>query len=392
MNETKLWTKDFIITSTINFLLTSVFYLLVVIVAVYAKTEFHATTSQAGLATGIFIIATLIGRLFIGRGINSIGYKRTLLIGTCLFALSSFLYFIQLNIWFFLVVRFLHGLTLGIAGTATGTIVAQVIPNSRKGEGIGYYSMSSTLATAIGPFIGLLLSQHVSFLIVFGLCTLLGIIAFITSFFIQVTEPEEVKKAEKDVKGFKLSNFIEPKAIPISFIMLIAALCYSGVLSFMNFYAQEIGLMEASSFFFFVYSIAILCSRPFSGRLLDVKGPNYVMYPAFILFSIGLIVLSAAHNSFVLLFSGVLIGLGYGNMQSCIQAVAVKVTTIHRMGLATSTFFIFLDAGLGFGPYLLGFIEPYTTYSQLYFSLSFVVLATVILYFFLHGRKVKNFQ
>jgi len=392
MNESKLWTKDFIITSTINFLLTSVFYLLVVIIAVYAKTEFHASTSQAGLATGIFIIATLIGRLFIGRAINSIGYKRTLLIGTFLFALTSLLYFIQLNIWIFLIVRFLHGLTLGIAGTATGTIVAQVIPNSRKGEGIGYYSMSSTLATAIGPFLGLLLSQHVSYLVVFGLCSLLGVIGFITSFFIQVTEPEAVKKAEKEVKGFKLSNFIEPKAIPVSFIMFIAALCYSGVLSFMNFYAQEINLVEASSFFFFVYSIAILLSRPFSGRLLDVKGANYVMYPAFILFAIGLIVLSVASNSFILLLSGVLIGLGYGNMQSCIQGIAVKVTPIHRMGLATSTFFIFLDGGLGFGPYILGFIVPYTTYSHLYFSLTFVVLVTILLYFFLHGRKVKSFQ
>lgn len=389
MNDAKLWTKDFLITSLINFLLTCVFYLLVVIVAVYAKTEFNASASVAGLATGIFIIATLIGRIFVGSKINSIGYKRTLMIGTFLFAASSLLYFIQINIGFFLFVRFLHGATLGFAGTATGTIVAKIIPANRRGEGIGYYSMSSTLATAIGPFLGILLTQHTGYELVFGVCSLLGIISFITSFFIEVSEPEKMIEKES-MKELKLSNYLEPKAIPVSFIMLIAALCYSGVLSFMNLYARELHLLKAASFFFLVYSVAILCSRPFSGRLLDAKGANFVMYPAFLFFAIGMFVLSAAQNSFILLLSGVLIGLGYGNMQSCIQALAVKVTPVHRMGLATSTFFIFLDAGLGFGPYLLGFIVPYTTYGHLYFGLCFVILFNILLYFLLHGRKTKE--
>lgn len=389
MDQTKLWTKDFIITSGINFLLTAVFYLLVVIVGVYAKLEFHASTSAAGLVTGIFIIGTLIGRLFIGRAINSIGCKKTLLIGTLLFAITSLLYFIKINIGFLLFVRFLHGVTLGLAGTATGTIIAQILPPNRKGEGIGYYSLSSTLATAIGPFIGILLTEHVSYEAVFGLCLALGVISFIISFLITVKEVAK-KDGKEEMKGFKLSNFIEPKAVPISFVIFIAALCYSGVLSFINFYAREINLVEAASFFFLVYSIAILFSRPFTGRLLDLKGANYVMYPGFIIFAIGLIVLSMAHNSFILLLAGALIGLGYGNMQSCTQAITVKVTSVHRMGLATSTFFIFLDGGLGFGPYLLGYIVPLTTYSKLYFILALVVLFSIVVYFMLHGRKEKS--
>lgn len=388
MSESKLWTKEFIITSMINFFSTSIFYLLVVIIGVYAKEAYNASTSQAGLATGIFIIGSLIGRLFIGRSIESIGNKRTLFIGTLLFTLSGMLYFVDINIYFFLLVRLIHGVTMGIVGTATGTIVALILPHSRKGEGIGYYSMSSTLATAIGPFIGILLSEHVSYNAVFGLCVLLGLISFITTFIIKV--PELTNKTEKTAKGFKLSDFIEPKAMPISFVMLILALCYSGVLSYINSYAREIDLVEAASFFFLVYSIAILFSRPFTGRLLDVKGANYVMYPAFIIFPIGLIILSMANNSFTLLLAGVLIGLGYGNMQSCTQAIAIKVTPIHRMGLATSTFFIFLDGGLGFGPYLLGLIVPLTTFSTLYFTLAFVVLFSILIYFLLHGRKEKQ--
>ena len=133
------------------------------------------------------------------------------------------------------------------------------------------------------------------------------------------------------------------------------------VLSFINFYAKEIDLVQTASFFFLVYSLAVLVSRPFTGRLMDIKGANYIMYPAFIVFTAGMLLLSFAHNSLTLLLSGVLIGLGFGNMQSCTQAIAVKLTPLHRMGLATSTFFIFLDAGLGFGPYLLGFIIPFTS-------------------------------
>ncbi|TKC16795.1 MFS transporter [Robertmurraya kyonggiensis] len=385
----KLWTKDFIVVSSVNFLLTLVFYLLMVTIAVYAVDEYHASTSQAGLVTGIFIIGTLIGRLFIGRFIDVIGRKKTLVIGLILFILTTALYFVHLGIGFLLFTRFLHGVMLGMASTASGTIVAQIIPNTRKGEGIGYFSMSATLATAIGPFIGLYMSQHTSFEMIFSFCLALGIICLITAFFVYVPKLELKSPTSSVSKGFKISDFIEPKALPIAFITLAVAFCYSSVLSFINFYAMEIDLVEAASFFFIVYAAAVLVSRPFTGRLMDVKGANYVMYPAFILLAAGLLLLSQANSSFTLLVSGVLIGLGFGNMQSCTQAIAVKLTPVHRMGLATSTFFIFLDAGLGFGPYLLGFVIPLTGYNTLYIILGALALLTTILYFFLHGKKEK---
>lgn len=380
----KLWTKDFIIVSSVNFFLTLIFYLLMVTIAVFAVDYYSASTSQAGLVTGIFIIGTLIGRLYIGRAIDNIGRKKTLYIGLVLFTLTTLLYFFNLGIAFLLFTRFIHGIALGVASTATGTIAAQIIPAARKGEGIGYFSMSTTLATAVGPFIGLLMMQKVSFQMIFVFCLAIGIIALITSFFLYVPaiETSGVKK-----QGFQISSFIEPKAVPIAFITLAIAFGYSGVLSFINFYAIEVDLVKAASFFFLIYSAAVLISRPFTGRLMDLKGANYVMYPAFILFAAGMFVLSTANSSFTLLLAGALIGLGFGNMQSCTQAVAVKLTPAHRMGLATSTFFIFLDAGLGFGPYLLGFMIPITGYGKLYGMMAIFVLLSAILYFFLHGKK-----
>ncbi len=390
MDKPKLWSKDFIIVSTVNFFLTLVFYLLVVIIGVYAVDHFNASTSQAGLITGIFIIGALIGRVFVGSQIEKIGRKKTLYIGVSLYVITTAMYFIQIDTNFLLVNRLLHGIMLGIASTATGTIVAQIIPKTRKGEGIGYFSMSSTLATAIGPFIGILMSQHTSYEMIFALCLIFAIISLVTAFFLYVPKLEIIPSAEKESNRFSVSNFIEVKAIPIAIITLVTAFCYSSVLSYISFYAIEIDQVATASFFFLVYSLAVLFSRPFTGRLMDIKGANYVMYPAFILFTIGLFLLYIANNGILLLAAGALIGLGFGNMQSCTQAIAVKMTPPHRMGLATSTFFIFLDAGLGFGPYILGSMIPFMTYGTLYGILSGVVLLSTILYFFLYGKREKQ--
>ncbi|MFJ7994527.1 MFS transporter [Peribacillus frigoritolerans] len=388
-SRTRLWTKDFVIVSSINFFITLIFYLLMVTLAIYAVNELDASTSEAGLISGIFIIGTLIGRLFIGRFIDSIGRKKTLFIGLIFFTLTTLLYFVDLGIGFLLVNRLIHGMAMGMASTATGTIVAQIIPPTRKGEGIGYYSMSATLATAIGPFIGLFMAQHTSFQVIFSFCLALGVISLITAFFLYVPALKVTAKVTES-KGFKLSNFIEPKALPISIITLLLAFCYSSVLSFISFYAIEIDLVNTASFFFVVYAVAVLLSRPFSGPLMDRKGSNFIMYPAFIIFGVGLLLLSMTTNSFTLLAAGFLIGLGFGNMQSSSQAIAVKLTPPHRMGMATSTFFIMLDAGLGFGPYILGFIIPVTGYSTLYVILGVLVILTSVLYYFLHGKKERT--
>ncbi|MBY7144895.1 MFS transporter [Virgibacillus sp. NKC19-3] len=387
--KSKLWTKDFTIVSVANFFLYLVFYLLLVTMSVYAVEQFRVSESQAGLVTGIFVIGTLIGRLVIGRLITTIGNKKMLYFGLIFFILMSLFYFVDAGITFFLITRLLHGIALGAASTATGTIVAEVIPEHRKGEGIGYYSMSITLATAIGPFIGLYMSSHMDYQVIFIFCLALAIISFIISLFAKipvVKNPIKTASAPRK-KKIKLSDFMEPKALPIGLVLIILSVGYASVLSFINFYAIEINQVQAASLFFIVYAVAILISRPFTGRLLDLKGANWVMYPAFILFGAGLLLLSTAQSSISLLVAGVLMGLGYGNMQSTTQAIAVKMAAPHRVGLATSTYYIAMDAGIGFGPYVLGIIIPSTGYSNLYLIMGIMVLATTMLYYFLHGKK-----
>lgn len=388
--QSKLWTKDFTLMSIANFFIYLIFYLLLVTMAVYAVDEFGASESQAGLVTGIFIIGTLIGRLFLGRMITTIGNKKMLFVGMVAFIATSCLYFVEGGISFLLLTRFLHGVALGMVSTATGTIVAEIIPASRKGEGIGYYSMSITLATAVGPFFGLFLSQHASFTTIFAFCLALGVISYIISLFVKIPVVKKPAGKKTDKERLSLSSFIEPKALPIALVVLFVSLAYSSVLSFINFYAIDIDLVEAASVFFVVYAVAILVSRPFTGRLMDAKGAKAVMMPAFVLFAAGLFLLSAAGNTMILLLSGVLIGLGFGNMQSVTQAIAVKAVPPERVGLATSTYYISLDAGLGFGPYVLGFLIPLTGYRSLYTIMGILVAATLVLYYFQERKQSRT--
>lgn len=174
MPKEKLWTKDFISISVVNFVIMLSMYLLIVTMASYAADTYDATSSMAGLASSIFIIGVLFARLYGGKEIARIGSKKMLLGGILFFVLISALYLIPSNIYFLLVIRFLHGIGIGFASTATGTIVAQVVPASRKGEGISYFSLSVILSTAIGPLIGLAMINEFGYMSMFIFSLVVG--------------------------------------------------------------------------------------------------------------------------------------------------------------------------------------------------------------------------
>lgn len=366
-------------------------YLLLVTIAPFAVEQYGASTSMAGLVSGIFIIGTLIARIFSGSLIGKVGGKRMLFIGLLVSTIATAFYFGSANMPLLLANRLFHGIGLGIASTATGTMIAQAIPASRRGEGIGYFSMSTVMATAIGPFFGIFMSQHYPFHMLFVLCLSLSVVTLIMFFFVNETVKQPASNKQEVVrKRIGLSNFIERKALPISIITLFVALAYSGVLSFISFYAKEINLVETASFFFLVYAIVVLLSRPFSGKLLDVKGAKFVVIPSLVLFALGMIVLSQTHSGIMLLMAGAILGLGYGNFQSIAQAIALKGISVERLGIATSTFYIFLDSGLGFGPYFLGVVVPRLGYRGMYEVLTVVILLSLVAFILLFRKGKEN--
>ncbi len=394
MSKPRLWTKDFIIVSLLNFSLVLVFYLLVVVIGQYVTGDLGASVSEAGLVVGVFIVGAMLGRLLIGQNMDVVGRRRSLLAGLALAAISSALYFVEAGINWLIALRLLHGISLGIASTASSTVVAHLIPASRRGEGIGYFSMSNSLATAIGPFIGIWLALHSSFDVILLFCCALSVASCGVALLLRVPEEDyngAISQPRPRRLSFSPSRFLEPRVVPLCGIILLVAVFYSGVLSFVNAYATERELVQAASFFFMAYSLSVLASRPFTGRLLDARGAHVIMYPAFVLMGAGLLLLGRADSGTMLLLSGCLIGIGFGNMQSCIQAMAIQAVDSNSMALATSTFFIFVDAGLGFGPSLLGLLIPHLGFANMYTLLGALTLLTILPYLLLHLRGIATF-
>lgn len=392
MAKSKLWTKDFIIISVTSFLVMLTFYLLMTTLALYSVEKFQASETAAGFAASIFVIGSLLLRLVAGKYIDVIGRKKLLYSSLILFLVSCLLYFAVDNFTVLLIVRFIHGAAFGIATTVMATAVMRIIPPERRGEGTGYFSLGTPLATAIGPFIGIFITQHADFNLVFVVCSAFSFISLIVTLFVKVIEVPLSKEQKQQIKGFRLQDFFEKSALPISAVIFLVGIAYASILTYMNSYAIEINLTSAASFFFIIYAIFLLASRPFTGKLLDTKGDNIVIYPSLILYALGLVCLSLSYNSALMLIASALIALGFGNMISCSQAVVVNKAANHRIGLATSTFYIALDGGVGIGPLLIGLILPAFGYRGMYMIMGAIIVVAIIIYYFVHGRHASSLK
>lgn len=386
-----IFTKSFNLNFVINFFVYLCMYLLIVVIAGYSKTEFHASDSLAGLVVGLFIVGSLIGRFITGKYVNSFGPKKILIFGLICLIITQLLYFIPGSVWFLMIVRLLNGIATAIATTATGTIAAYVTPTTRKSEGISLFSLSLVLGTAIGPFFGMLLMNSFSIQILFMICVILGVLSGLLSLFIKIDFKTVASKNDtSNRKAFSLGNFIAKEAIPVAIVIMLIGVTYAAILTYLQAFAVERNLVTAASYFFIFYAVASLVTRPIAGRLMDDKNENVVVYPAFIFLIISFAMLMFSFDGWVLLIAGIALGIGYGNLSSSMQAIAIKVSPSTKYGLATSTYFIGLDIGIGFGPSFLGLFTHMITYSQLYGIMAILGIITLFIYFVVHGRNVKH--
>lgn len=358
--------------------------------AVYAIKQFEASESVAGLASSIFIIGALVSRALSGKLIDVIGRKKLLYIGLVLFFIGSVSYLFVHNISLLMIIRTIHGLGFGAATTVITTANMSALPKNKKGEGISYFSLSTAAATAIGPFLALFLTHHFTYNVLFMLCIAFSLFAFTSAIFRAVHDISLTPEQKDEMKkSFRLKDFYEKKALPISVLMFICGIAYSGIVSFINSYAMEKHLTKAASFFFVVYAIVLFLSRPIAGKIFDARGENVVVYPAFIFFAMSLFLVSIANHSIILLLAGIFLALGYGTIMSCMQSIVGIIAPPQKLGLAISTFFIFMDAGMGVGPYILGLIVEQFGFTKMYVVIAIAVLFLIPAYYFVHGRNVN---
>ncbi len=381
-------TRPFLVMSVMNFLVYSIFYLLMMVVAPFSMDILHSEPWVAGLAAGCFLLAAMVGRLFTGRYIEEIGKRRLLLWGTIGYILVMPLYYFVDSAPFFVGLRLLHGIGLGVSSSAITTIVVNILPRSRQGEGLSAFTLSAMVAMAVGPMIGIMLYHQLGFTAILHICMGQSLLLLISLFAFSIPDlpvaPENLKKFGSGFRGL-----FEKSALPISFVGTLMFLAYSGLSGFMAAYARQIHMTEAGGLFFVVYSIVIIVSRPPMGRLYDRWGQRVVV-PTYFAFALGLLLLSRAETSLVFLLSAVFIGFGFGNFNTLARAIAVRPLPNYKWGIASSTYLAISEVGSGLGPFLQGIFLPYLGYRNLYLSLAMVTLLAFALYVRSYGPEIMK--
>ncbi|MFX3673100.1 MAG: MFS transporter [Paenisporosarcina sp.] len=385
-NKPPIWTKSFINIAVSNFFIFVVFYALLTLVPLYVLDLPGGTLSQAGLVTTIFLLSVILVRPFSGIILEKIGKKRMLVTSMLAFALSTFLYSLTEDITLLLILRFIHGISFSLATTVTMSIAADIVPPKRRGEGLGYFGMSMNLAVVVGPFIALTLQQLIPYHSIFILFGGIMIIGWLCSLFVKDAVEVIPPRAQKRLSW---SDLFESRALAISSVGVFISFSYASIMSFISIYAHSIGLMQTASYFFLVFAAAMLISRPFTGRLFDTMGPNIVIIPSILIFALGLFVLSMTSSAWMLLLAGVLIGLGYGTLLPCFQALAIQASPNHRSAYATATFFTLFDTGIAVGSFVLGIGAAYLGYARLYLVLSGFVILIVFYYQWIMKFKIN---
>ena len=149
-------------------------------------------------------------------------------------------------------------------------------------------------------------------------------------------------------------------------------------MSFISTFTESKNLLAYASLFFVVFAISMMSLRPFTGKIYDRKGPNYVVYPAITLFAIGLIILSQINTVTGLMLAAVFIGMGFGSAQPCLQTLSIQRSPKDLIGHATSTFFTCYDLGIALGSILLGLVIAHQGYSFAYLLCAFITALSLV--------------
>ena len=378
----KIFTKSFFLIFGALLFTSLVMYALMSTVTEYA-TAMGSTATIAGLVSGIYDFGGLCSRIYSGNALEKVGWKKIALVFMTIHFLACLLYFIVDNVTLLLIVRFIHGIGFGASANAIVTIATEILPKKRFGEAFGYFMLGTTIAVGLGPYIGGFLYDFMGSTGSFLAASIFSAIALICIFTLNVDkydprykkEYKSVKSSDEEVVFTGLEKIFEYKAIPVSLFTALTSLGYVSILSFYRLYAVEVNLTSIFSWFFIIYSICLVLSRPFAGKIQDKNGDKLVCVTGIVAQSIGLFLIAWMPSNITVIICAVCAALGFGTLSSACTTIVTRNASKNRRSYALSTFFIFCDATMGFGPALLGsFVTGSTGYAPLYYISSLITL------------------
>lgn len=345
----QLWTRNFILLCIANLLMAVAFYFLISTLPVYLVEGMGENKTNTGLIIAFYTLAAIIIRPFSGAALDYFGRKWIFLAAWFIFALLFGLYAVSGTLVLLLIIRFLHGLSWGITTTSGSAVMADIIPRTRIGEGLGFFGLSMTVGMAMGPYLGIMIMGENRFLDVFFTGMVLALAGFVIATMVKYP------KFQKHDSKIDIQSFIFKPSFPLSMVMMFAMISYGGLITFITVFSREKQLLSAG-WFFAIFAAGLAISRIAGGRIYDRKGPSKVLIPAFFLLMIGFPVLSMASNNYLFLLSSMMLGMGFGIIFPVMQAMVNQLAMPYQRGAANSTFFTAIDIGIGFGSVSFGYL------------------------------------
>lgn len=389
MVKERIFFRDFIILMIIGLCFSSSYMFILMTVSAYSSYEFGMDAAAGGLAACIFVLGALISRIMLAGKIKIIG-KKILLYSTLFSFFTSALYLIVPNFESLIAVRFIHGLSFGIAMLTINSMVAEIVPASRRSEGLGYFMLSYTLSSAIAPFVGISLSHNHEYQLIFIINLGLMAISIIAYALLSadLLKPKEFRTFDRPLPH--LSDLIEKSALNMSVVVLFFYLAYCSFITFISQYGDFLNLGWAASITFVAFAASTLVARLFFGKIADCKGENYVLIPCLVVFILGFIILGFADSSWMIILPGLFFGFSVSMISSIGQSIVIRRSVSERYPISLSTFQTFIDIANGIGPFLLGFVIVMFGYSNMYFTAAGLAFVSFLLYMFLHGLRTKH--
>ncbi|HAM16822.1 MAG TPA: hypothetical protein DCP91_13420 [Eggerthellaceae bacterium] len=404
----EIFTRNFLVLATINLCMFFGFQMLNVGLPLYLA-QLGASARLVGLATTLMTITATLVRVFAGALLDRFG-RRGMLVGGLVIMVCSIVSFAVFPfVGIILGLRLLHGVGWGTGSTAASTMAADIIPKHRFAEGMGYFSLTTALSSAIAPAVAVAIAQGAGAVFMVYVAAGITVLALVLA----VAEALCGKRAAAEAPGFPeadgaathqgpeaggrpdresghgpgaprprslLETFFERRALLPGLLILLVNIGFGCITTFIALHADAQGVNGVTAYFI-VYAVVTLVSRPYIGTLIDRFGYRVPAILSALCTAATLVLIGMASNIWMFAGGGVLGGLGIGTAMSTFQSMAVASVEPWRRGVATSTYMTAFDLGIAIGSLLGGFVVDAHGYAVMYFAMALSPLAASVLSF-----------
>ncbi len=355
----RLWTRDYVLLCLANFMMCFAFYLLVPTLPFYLEKEFGASLSMVGVVVSCYTIAVLAVRPFSGYIADTFQRKSVYLIAYYLFVSVFCGYLLAGTLTVLMIIRIVHGLAFGLITTTGNTLIIDVLPSSRRGEGLGYYGVVNNLAMSIGPMIGLFIADMGNFDVIFWCSILIGLLGILFASLAKV--PPKVPNTANSV--LSIDRFFLVKGVRACLSLLLLAIPYGMTTTFIAKYAKELHLTSNTGLFFTVMAVGLIVSRIGSGKRVDRGLVTQVISQGMAIALLGVVAesflglaagVSVGLGYVVYFVAAFLVGYGYGTMFPAYNTLFINLAPNSRRATASATYLTGWDVGMGIGMWFGG--------------------------------------